>query len=277
MSHRDLSHRDWLRLGVWGRREEARKSWDYIRSDEIVYSCDFLPAEFQGNNSGRVQWISKYQLGGAWLEYHGILGCQRPTHFYALVEFMPQITYGSEEQLEVHRSSAGPSVLVDIAEFVKLPKGIVPIACPSIVRLKIFDDSNGSVGDVANEPFESLLCARGLIGMNREHNITRGTSAPQKSQLPSQLIESGPKIVDNVCEAEINISFEGLKLTPTDVTRIHQIIFFRDCIWVGPTKLHNKGIEFLEVFIRPSNLRLQISEPAADDKVRHGFTLPTAL
>ena len=75
-----------LGFGIWGSGEEARKSWSYIRSDVVVYFCDFLPGQFEGKRLGGIEWISEYQRGEIWLEYHGVFEGQRPTKFNAIVE-----------------------------------------------------------------------------------------------------------------------------------------------------------------------------------------------
>ena len=68
-----MSRKEWLALGAWGRREEARKTWRHGFSNVIVYSCDFVPREFERHRSHGVEWIPKYRLGDLWLEYHGFL------------------------------------------------------------------------------------------------------------------------------------------------------------------------------------------------------------
>src|SRR6266496_4817633 len=73
--------------GLWGLREEARKSWDHILCDDIVYLAQPLDGDF---------WIAhvfaeKYLLGDAWLE---IIWTIRETshtgyrHYKAIIEVL---------------------------------------------------------------------------------------------------------------------------------------------------------------------------------------------
>lgn len=275
-----MSNQEWLGLGIWGRREEARKSWSYVTSDVVVYFADFFPGQFERNSLCGIEWISKYQRGDIWLEYHGVLDRQRPAKFHAIVEVVPGPSPGF--QVEVH--DIGPtdrkSMLVDVTQLVQLPQGIIPIGCPSFVRLKVFDDGDGIAGHVPHQFPESIFRTAGLVGMDREHDIPGRTGIPKQCELPGELIKSRAERIDRVGETQNNVHIDAMRFTPNDMALIHQIVMLRDCIWLGPTVLNNKGIKFLEVFVRPAYFRSKITDPAAVPQkgiASHGFTLPSTL
>jgi hypothetical protein len=254
--------KEWLGLGIWTRREEARKSWFNFRTDEVVYVYDFFPREFKRNGTARIEWISKYKHGHIWLEYHGLLHGKRPTQFYAIVEF----ALNESKRLSIDACKGRPrgrgSVFVDIAKFIQLPEGVIPKGVSSIVRLKLFDDGDGFARHIPDELLESLFGFRASVGVNREHDIPRWVGVPEQSQMPCQLIETRSKTVDHVREAEVHIGVNEIDNTSSDVPLINQVVFLGDCIWLRPTELHDKRSEFLDVFIRPTNLRFQIAKPA---------------
>ena len=252
---------EWLGLGIWGRREEARKSWGNLLSNVLVYICDFRPPEFERNALGGVGWISKYQRGDVWFEYHGVLAGDRPTNFNAIIEVAPNPSCGFQIEFGQNFSPYGDSMLVDIAQFIKLPEGIIPEACPSVVRLKVFDDRNGFAGHVPNCFPESVLRVGGPVVVDREHHVPGRIRIPEKSQLPGDLVKTGTEGVGEVREAQHDIGGNRVKFTPANMASIHGIILLRECICFLPAKLNVQQIESLDMLVRPTYLRSEIVKP----------------
>jgi hypothetical protein len=192
-----VDRKEWLNLGIWGRREEARKSWSHILSDVTIYACDVLPREFQRHTLGGIEWISKYQTGNTWLEYHGVLAGERPANFHAIIEVATDSTPGLYVNIGCDSAGGRESVLIDIAKFIKLPEGMVPIGIPSVVRLKVFDDLHSITGHIPDDSSELVLATSGRpFAINREHHISGGTRISDKRQLPSELVKARAQRID---------------------------------------------------------------------------------
>ena len=90
-------------------------------------SVDFLAASIGSPNT--TWWIFiNHQVGNAWLEYHGLFHGERPTKFNAIIGVSPRVATGFQVEVPVMATASRESMLVDVAEFVQLPQGVVPVA-----------------------------------------------------------------------------------------------------------------------------------------------------
>src|ERR1700678_3228675 len=71
-------------IGIWGLREEARKSWDHIISDELIYFVQPLG----GNLEVSHPFAEKYLKGEYWFEMHFTARVRKQweVHFQVIVE-----------------------------------------------------------------------------------------------------------------------------------------------------------------------------------------------
>lgn len=273
-----MQYEEYLDLGVWGRREEARKSWSYRCSDVVVYFCDLFSREFQGNSYGRIDWISKFENGHAWLEYHGLLDGERPAYFVSIVEVCPDPPLGFNIDGGIDTSSDGKSMFIDIAKFIQLPKGIIPVGRTSIVRLKFFDNRNGLTGHVPNEFSESLFGLGGPVWQDRKHHLSAGLGISDKGELPCELVKAGAKGVDDIGEGQKNIDVDNVELAADDISLAHKVIAFRDCIFVGPAIGRSQGIKSLQMFVRPAYFDAQIiGGVSLGDHDSENITMPSGV
>jgi hypothetical protein len=139
-----------------------------------------------------------------------------------------------------------------------LPEGVVPVGCPSIVRLKSFDDRHGIVRNIGNQPPKSFLILGGPIRVNGKHDIAGRAGISEEGQLPRQLIQARSQTVDNVREAQIDIRVDISEVTTAYMALVRRIVFLGDGIWMGPAISNNERVELRDVFLRPTNLRLQV-------------------
>lgn len=251
----DCSSQRALALDVWGLREEARKSWEHATLDEVVYLCDAAIPNLE-RCAGTVDWFTKYQLRDTWLEYHIVLGGERESHFKAIIEFSARSRPRGDEHVERCRVHCEDGVLVDIAQSIQLPQGMALERCPSMVWLKRFDNSGGVGGDVCGRSLESPPASGGVVAMNRETGIRGRRRACEQGELPSKLIQSGSKSVDEVSKKQGDPFIQGLHFKPDDVSLILNIVLFRDGVWFGRPKGGHFCVKLVEVFFRPTYFHL---------------------
>jgi hypothetical protein len=69
-------------------------------------------------------------------------------------------------------------MLVDIAEFIQLPQGVLPVICPALVWLKLPDDQDSVGRHVFDARQEHCLALRTISFIDRKHRVpTRITAA----------------------------------------------------------------------------------------------------
>jgi hypothetical protein len=184
-------------LGPYGLREEARKSWDHIITNRFVYGFQI------GNSKLDVegQTAKDYLDGRLWFELHFSWPTSSGSyHYVAIVERVASHVLAGNRNGNRRKATANWNfpMLVDITKLVELPKSVVPVGVPSVVRLKQFDDCYCIVGDVLNTRIEAPFGSFGLIGIDRETCALAGILRFQESQLPSQMVQGPPQADDEI-------------------------------------------------------------------------------
>ncbi len=240
----------------FGLREEARKSWEHIVSDEIVYVGDVVSSEADPG----ICVSEGYANGASWVELHLTLGPKRHTHYSAIIE---RLQLGNSHdrggKLEVNKGGVdgNPPVLVDVAYCVEPPQKVVCHGIPSMVRLKRFDDPDGprwhSPGSQLQHPLIPPFLYRKLNRSGRGRGSDLG-------QAPSQLIESGAKAITAVSNDQWNCARSGHQLDPQEIPLILNIILIGKSIGISLNKSAHLLPERVQVFLRPSGLQVGVSQ-----------------
>jgi|HubBroStandDraft_5_1064220.scaffolds.fasta_scaffold88575_3 hypothetical protein len=244
-------------IGIWGLREEARKSWYHFVSDEIVYLAEAIDREFEG-----ISLSEQYLNGECWLEVHLTRPCneQRNSHFQIICEAVVahepmQKIIGVSEANVVGRNRAS-AVLVEIPEFVQLPKGIISKRCSSQVRLKRVND----VCHCGWKQTTPVVIGGTPLLEDREINLSLLSSAErplgrEMGQSPSKLIERRSETANEIPEQHRDYFRRRGNCDCYDVHSAFKIGFFADGVgFRGP--LRQFPFERLEVFVRPTGLHL---------------------
>lgn len=163
-------------LGFFQFREEARKSWDHVVSDKIVYAAQSLETNLEfGRFADSVHWLSKYHLGNIYIELKIFLFPEGNHYLNSILEIPPPGLRDSvDSDMEGGVTHGDDAMLVDIAELIQLPKGMILKRCPTAIWLKKPDFLNGSSGHPTNHLAETFLTSPVRIGMDREGGFATG-------------------------------------------------------------------------------------------------------
>lgn len=238
-------------LGPWGLREEARKSWDYIVSDKLVYIGHHADSKL--NPLCLVS--EKYSNHQLWCELHITLHYEGHPHFVVVAESVFD-----------HREQAGKfdtgqdatngdqSVLINIAQGMQLPEGIVLVGWPSFIRLKVFDDVRCLCGYILQDNRQFTPGVGGIIPKDRESRFPGRlpfTSRCEQGQLPSKMVQARAEGVNIITCENPNSTRGGIQFHFQDILTSYKIVLCDDlkgfCIMEGC----NFPIERVQVFFRP--------------------------
>ena len=250
-----------MSIGVWSLREEARKSWQDFISDEIVY----LPEPLARHGKCIHVFAEQYLNRDCWLEMHFTLEVehQGEVHFNSIIETCPD-----ELRPIVHREMDSErvivqrdcSVFVHCPEFVQLPQGVVFKSTPSFVRLK-------AIQGRCHCSWEQLqpISVGGIIKLEDGKTdpplffFGKRSSAVKMCQSPSQLVQGGSEITDEIPEEHGDFLRHGFQLKPKDVQSIFKVGFFEDGagLRIGePAAQFN--LKRVEMFLRPGGFYLDV-------------------
>jgi hypothetical protein len=237
--------------------EEARKSWDHVVSDKIVYSVD----PFQVALDSQVGIAKDYLKGSVWVEVHVTFQvgfkAKRDVHHTILPARKSKNAFRHLKinGRTVHRNS---HMLVDDAHLVQTPQEMAlhGLGIPSRIWLKRFDDGRCLCEHAASLRSKHFVI---LLSKNRELRVS-GIRPRQLCQAPYKLIQSRPEVVKNISNDERN-SIGGISYLDGDSTPL----IFR--IVLG-AKLARFGFEedaqflpqSIKMFFRPGCLQVRVSQ-----------------
>jgi len=213
-------------LGVWGLREEARKSWDCIVSDEIVYRAKPIHMNYR-RSFGRIPKSNSECANWSFLHFR-LVG-QRHFHYSSIIEHLDAIRNPFWNlDVKVGRVHRNQSVLSDVAKLIQLPQGMILEGLPSVVRLKRFDDGDCDCWNILRNPLEMPLAVRAQLPTHGELSSSIGSLCGQQGQLPSQMVERCPQTVQTVQRNNREALGGKRHLNPNDVPLILKIILGMD-------------------------------------------------
>lgn len=238
--------------------KEARKSWDHIFSDKVVYSLDPLQVAL----NSKVGVTKDYLKGHIWIECHitfqAGFHAERYAHYTAILEACNLQNTRRQTEIKNCTVARNPHVLVDVAHFVKTPKEMALDGCgiPSVIRLKRFDNCHCLCG-------YTLSSSRNQLSVdflkNRELRVP-GVRAGQFCKAPDKLIERRPEVVKGVPRDKGNPVGSVLDLDSNAAPLIFRIILgakltgfrFAENIQLLP--------QSVKVFLRPGSLKIGVSQ-----------------
>jgi hypothetical protein len=252
-------------IGIWGLREEARKSWDYVISDKIIYlsqAPDF--------NLECPRFTEKYFSRDLWFEVHFTCPCitERESHFQMIWEMANISTecapVGSAEISGNIVVGAGRApMFVERPEFIQLPEGVIPKRISSEIRLKRVENAchcgwkqtaPSIVGPWITETGEAdkplFVRCENAIGV-------------EMGEPPCELIESGPQAANEISKKHRNDFRCGCKFNPKDMERFFKICLFDNGVGFSAPSV-KLPFKSLEMFIRPAGLHLHEHQPISN-------------
>jgi len=245
-------------------REEARKSWDYFESDEIIYFAESSKSNLEIGDSVRcVDWVSKYNVGDIYLELKAVLLGERNSYFNYVIEVLPEyLTNAIHSNGKLDTAKGHDLMLVDVAKFVQLPEGMTLKCCPSFVRLKRLDNAESYRRDVSNFFPITLIAGERDLGINRETRLPSGFVSGEQRELPSEVVETGTNGIGELTNQQRKWIGCNSLFNPRDVCSFFKIILSGDGVGIFPIA-PDFPFEFVEVFIRPTKFHLCVNNPYA--------------
>jgi hypothetical protein len=248
--------------GIWELREEARKSWEHVTSDEIIY---FVQAD-RRNLKGSHPFAEKYLKGELWLELHftAHIRDQRETHFQVIVEvvnkLLPRARRAGQRNGNNRAIGWDHSMFVHRPEFIELPKGIVPVGVPSEVRLKGVELSC-HCGWKQAAPI--LVSAVPLLE-DQEANVPllslrKNSLGVEVSQAPRQLVKTRSKTANEIPKQHGNYLRNQTDIHAKDVDTFFKLCVFPDHrdVWERKPSV-DLTIQSVKVILRPAGFHLHL-------------------
>jgi len=108
---------------VYGLLEEARKCWDYVISDEMVYGSEFCDPHLEPATDAAVRF-AEYNLGRLCIELKFKLVRQGNFYFHCVLEAaLPQLRRAMNREPTSGRIHRHHEVLVRNAQLIQNPEG----------------------------------------------------------------------------------------------------------------------------------------------------------
>lgn len=240
-------------------REESRESWDHIISDKFIYAIDSRPIDFNSLVGVAKDYINR----DIWVELHFVLHAQGKIHYSVVVEY-DEVSRNAAGETKINGVAVdrNPTMLVDIAQFIELPKEIVFYACaiPSAVRLKRIDNCDCAYWNSAEvfiKPRKGLFVPQ---IKNWKLGVLSILPGSMSSQSPHQLIESGAQTKENIASDDGQVCG---RIDDFNLNLIHSslnVVFASERTRLR--LLENRPLSFqgVKMFLRPRCLELGISE-----------------
>jgi hypothetical protein len=243
-------------------REEARKSWDYFKSDEIIYFAESVESHLEIRNSVCcIDWISKYNVGDIYLELKVVLFGERNSYFNYVIEVAPEcLTNSIHLNGKLYAAKCHDLMLIDIAKFVQLPEGMISKSCPGFVRLKRLDNGDNFRREVRDFFPVTLIGGERTFGIDREAGLPSRFISGQQCELPCQMVKSRANGVGKLANQERKGVGCNSLFDPHDVCSLFRIVLFRDGAGIFSIA-SDFAFEFVEMFIRPTQFHLCVNNP----------------
>lgn len=239
---------DWYYL-----REEARKSWNYLITDSLVYRFKVMET---GPHS--ILTVSKNNFSAKWLELNLRLVGQSKKYLRMIIEILvPDGTRGPLAKIVggdgcVHRDM---TMFVNIPKCVENPEVVDLSVVPVLVWLHSSDNGNGLFGN-AESAFNE--CDFDIDGSDfvdwKTKSLGNGVAGVGMSDgihLPNQMVKRGAearnKISGNQCHPEVEVGRTNLN----DILSSFKIILGEDRLHVRFLPSLYRLAQGIEVFFRP--------------------------
>ena len=258
-----LSHLPWY----FSLREEARKSWEYFRSDKLVHFHEIAERQFNPITLSSVTKEDIDFIGSVWVELHGVFERNGNSHYCAIIEFLTDDftrtdTVQFEQPFSRDAMRSDVPMLVDVPECVQSVKMSRLISIPAVVRLKRLHDGDCGIGDAVGGTRNPELCVKGILLANREANVSGRSVTAQESQLPCEMVKAGTQTVNKIARDKCCLKNSRVMgdLTPNDMPSIFQIILRRNAAFVRLSDDLDFGCQSIKMILRPLQLQVGVKQ-----------------
>ena len=231
-------------------REEARKSWDYLFSNELVYAVDL------GEVDGKFErgYIERYRGSEFHLEFtlrYG--GC----YYSAIVESARTVdsrhTTIFNDRLTKARGNF--PMFINAINLMEQPEMVNISPIPSVIRLKAFNNLLGFGRDTPHFWDTRFFEIVGRIENGELCTAVRFLGR-EACKLPGKMVECRPQVKSDITN-DYTPTDRGfpVHLKPKDFLGIFGIILWNERIWFGLREPEHLDfpIEKIEMFLRPDD------------------------
>lgn len=248
-------------------REEARQSWNYYFTDEVVYVEKPLHVDVNSIRlSAEAQdWIN----AESWIEAKIRFFDQRQNdyHFMAIIEAAGPNYFSGLKEPDIVGDSCkrNPMMLINDCQFVEPPERTVSIGIPCVVRLKFLNDPPSIVRHSFCMPGKCVRSLRGKFSDDRELRVGINLCVANDAQIPRDVIQCGTKAVK-----EISDKYEDpfRRIGKGDIQPelpFFRVVFFGENWGVQFVEGFNFGPCSFEMFMRPFGFEFRMGDASVLD------------
>ena len=244
--------------------EEARKSWNHIVCDKIVYSID--PVNVALDTGTHV--AKDYLVGNNWIECHLTFEAKGHSHYVALLKF----DKGRDTCRDVRKSESdsttvnrNPSVLINVTDSVQLPEKTAPDrgGIRSVAWLKRLDNGPCISGDpvsLLTEPIPTLPVPR---IENRELGAL-GIGSGEFGERENQLIQRGSEAAKQVPDDKGDTVRDFVHLNSYSIEAMLDIILRKEGVGLRFVEDIDFAPQSVKVLLGPGRLQIGINQTGRD-------------
>jgi len=238
-----------------------RELTDHIVSDKVVYIGELSEGEREDFAADCIDWLTEFHEGRVYLQLKIVFFGQRDSYFLALLNVANpgnRDTGGNARNRNCGTAHSQQAMLVSVAELVQPPKGMTLKICPTLIRLKRFDDFSGSFRDIPDTFSKPAFGVFKSVFMDRERRIPIGRIRFEQRQLPNSMVKGGPEMIGDFSDQERDQRRNGFKFDAADMYSFFRIVISREGIWPIFEKGFNDGVEFVEMVFCPSEFEINV-------------------
>jgi len=267
------------RLSPWHLLDEARKSWDYFISDEIVYQAEVRDPEGVGRQEG---YVKDYIEGRLWFEVVALGLKNEVLQLVWLVEAYPgELVVAAEPKPHEPVNWRNNAMLVFVRQLAEDAEKFQFRPLRSVVWLKTFNHGLRSGGQKADSfsgksAKDGLFVWRYIQGERDSPFLLDGqddalVDSVLSGKCPSDVVERSPEVAkdvsDNQSPSQTDPWIDGdlidtgaLEGHARDVARKIQFALSAEGDFWLARGATNGSIEAVDVYIRPLNLEAGASK-----------------
>jgi len=270
---------DTPQLGPFGHREEARKLWDYIVTDEVIY----FPQIIDGDDDSIFLSTEarNWRDLNSWIELKLCFETERQSHnnTMEMVECIIEAWRHDERVAADNRSGLKKAhivrktsernsmVLVDDIQLAQLPEDTVFVGVPSVIWLKRFDDRFRPVRHPVRIALEQFDRSVGSFHEDRKLGLGVGLPEANNAKLIGQIIKSAPQAVHEITNDDEHLVWWRRELNVKPVFPDFRVFFFGEYRWVEFIKPFDCYGGSFEMSLRPFDFQIGIGKASVFDSL----------
>lgn len=230
----------------------ARKSWQHIVSDEVVYLLN--PVKVDGDPS--ISLSENYARGTSWCEALIRSGANYLAAIFSRCDVIGVNLVNDRS----HRPDGDSPVLVDPVHLMKLPQKVSSdwYPCRSVVWLKRFEDVD-SFRRYSLRVSDEGFPVSGVVDLEDRELRPVGIGMTDVRERPNGLIQSRSEALEDVSRDEKEVDVGMLKRNSITSARSFSILIGHNCVGIRRNEPKDSCTEIIQMNFRPLGLPVRIS------------------